>query len=384
VQVKILAVGRMIKVSVRENRGTLQLGWVYPTGQRRYLGTGLSDTKGHRAISGFKAREIEQDIFTGQYDESLAKYRSKPPKTAAMQPVPSNAEMTFGELWAKFTIERSISLSPTTIHGDYHNHGRMIDRCPHQLTEPQRIRSWALDNYSHDHARRWLVALNAMGKWAVQCRILAENPFQEYLIAKKKSDRPKEIDPFSPIERDLIIEAFKVNEYYFWYWRLVQFLSYTGARPSEAIALEWSTIKADHLVLCQGATKGEGGAIRIKAGLKTQQQRKLPLSPKISEAIGDRHQNHNGDFASSSLVFPSPTGGLITWPNFTRRAWRSVLGEIDNVPKKNPYQLRAGYITAALDSGMSVQDVARLVGNSPEVIYKNYAGVSRDIRQPEI
>jgi integrase len=60
------------------------------------------------------------------------------------------------------------------------------------------------------------------------------------------------------------------------------------------------------------------------------------------------------------------------------------LGELDNVPKKNPYQLRAGYITAALDSGMSVQDVARLVGNSPEVIYKNYAGVSRDIKQPEI
>jgi integrase len=33
--------------------------------------------------------------------------------------------------------------------------------------------------------------------------------------------------------------------------------------------------------------------------------------------------------------------------------------------------------------GLDVKDVARLVGNSPEVIYRHYAGNKRDLFVPE-
>ncbi|MEO1561772.1 MAG: site-specific integrase, partial [Cyanobacteria bacterium J06632_19] len=47
------------------------------------------------------------------------------------------------------------------------------------------------------------------------------------------------------------------------------------------------------------------------------------------------------------------------------------------------YQTRHTFITLALKNGMNVKDVARLVGNSPEIIYRHYAGQSREIVVPD-
>lgn len=61
------------------------------------------------------------------------------------------------------------------------------------------------------------------------------------------------------------------------------------------------------------------------------------------------------------LVFPSPGGRFIDFHNFRNRAWKTVLDSLPLVAK----------------------DVARLVGNSPEMIYKHYAGRKRELTVPE-
>ncbi len=48
------------------------------------------------------------------------------------------------------------------------------------------------------------------------------------------------------------------------------------------------------------------------------------------------------------------------------------------------YQTRHTFITLCLDAGVEVKDVARWVGNSPEIIYKHYAGNKRDLQVPEL
>jgi integrase len=45
--------------------------------------------------------------------------------------------------------------------------------------------------------------------------------------------------------------------------------------------------------------------------------------------------------------------------------------------------MRHTWITLALDAGMSVNDVAYLSGNSPNIIYKHYASKSRVTHVPE-
>lgn len=49
-----------------------------------------------------------------------------------------------------------------------------------------------------------------------------------------------------------------------------------------------------------------------------------------------------------------------------------------------PYQTRHTFITLCLNAGIDAKDVARWVGNSPEVIYRHYAGNKRDLQVPEI
>jgi integrase len=46
--------------------------------------------------------------------------------------------------------------------------------------------------------------------------------------------------------------------------------------------------------------------------------------------------------------------------------------------------MRHSYITFCLDAGMDAKDVAKLVGNSAEIIYKHYAGAKRDLIAPDI
>jgi integrase len=46
--------------------------------------------------------------------------------------------------------------------------------------------------------------------------------------------------------------------------------------------------------------------------------------------------------------------------------------------------MRHSYITFCLDAGMDAKDVAKLVGNSTEIIYKHYAGAKRDLIAPDI
>jgi integrase len=58
----------------------------------------------------------------------------------------------------------------------------------------------------------------------------------------KGTDEDADVNPFSKQERDLIIQTFASDRYYSYYTPYVQFLFFTGCRPSEAIALKWEQI----------------------------------------------------------------------------------------------------------------------------------------------
>ncbi|WP_258003945.1 site-specific integrase [Fischerella thermalis] len=86
---------------------------------------------------------------------------------------------------------------------------------------------------------------------------------------------------------------------------------------------------------------------------------------------------------ADAKVFPSPEGGWIDIHNLTNRGWKSILTKLDGIEYRKLYQTRHTFITLALDNKMDVKDVAKLVGNSPEVIHRHYAGQSRKIVVPD-
>ncbi|MEO0416921.1 MAG: hypothetical protein AAF226_18435, partial [Verrucomicrobiota bacterium] len=73
-----------------------------------------------------------------------------------------------------------------------------------------------------------------------------------------------------------------------------------------------------------------------------------------------------------ALVFSSPKGKGIDIHNFSCRAWTKILAALD-LPHRKFYQTRHTFITLCLDAGIDAKDIAKWVGNSPEMIDLHYA-----------
>lgn len=360
-------------VSVQSFQGRLRLYWRI-NGERRYFSLGYPDTAQHRKIAKLKAGQIERDILFERFDPTLEKYRSG----AQISTVPS-----LREIWERFVEYKRPQVAASTLRSQYRPQTAYVHRAPtDNPMEAALIRDWAVKSIPLDSAKRLLKALNQCGEWATASGLVERNAFagmaREIRLPKNWED--DDIDPFSCLERDQIIDLFKNNYYYKYYSDLVQFLFRTGCRPSEALALQWKHIDRRYgaITFQQALTCSENG-LRIKNGLKTQEKRMFPCNEAMQEQL--RLMRQKARALPDDLVFPAPRGKFIDWSNFGARGWKTVLSEC-GLRYRNPYQTRHTFITLALENGMSTQDVAKICGNSPDMIYRHYAGASRSIAVP--
>jgi integrase len=263
----------------------------------------------------------------------------------------------------------------------------------HDLERANEIREHVLKNIPVDSAKRFITRLSACCNWAVKSGLITINPFKNMaseikLPKSASSEGVNDINPFSTKERGQILAAFQSNlacskysrvnhSYYFPY---VFFLFNTGCRPSEAVALQWKHITSDcrFITFEQAVVESEHGQV-CKQGLKTQERRKFPCNGRLQNfLLSIKPENATPD----NLVFPSPLGTWIDSGNFRSRIWKPVLAKL-RIDYRKPYQARHTFITLALENGLDAKDVARLVGNSPEIIYRHYAGNKRELFMPE-
>lgn len=342
-------------------------------GRQRYLTLGLSDTPDHRKFADLKAKQIEFDLLTGQFDESFRKY--KPPVLA------QEGEIELAELWRKFTKFKQLTVSPSTLATDYEKTRRMIAGLKTKsIADAVGIRDVLVGSHPPNAVKRYLTQLSACCDWGIRSSLISINPFKgmapEIKIPKSKET---EIESFTERERDLIILGFQESKPYNFYANFVEFLFFTGCRPSEAIALEWQNISPDlkTVTFKQSATQSLEG-VRVKSGLKTQASRKIPVNDQLKGILTRTKEKSPGVY-----VFPSPKGNLIDFHNFRNRAWTSILNTL-KIPYRKPYATRHTFISLCLESGIDAKEVARWVGNSPEIIYKHYAGNNLNISIPEL
>ena len=114
----------------------------------------------------------------------------------------------------------------------------------------------------------------------------------------------------------------------------------------------------------------------------------------LSEAVGIR----SGNLSPTALVLTDAKGQPIHTSNFCSKVWGSHtdrgkyypgivnrLVETGQVARyRCPYNCRHTYITMAVDAGIPVTQVAKWVGNSPEVILRHYAGTLASMASPVI
>lgn len=297
-------------------------------------------------------------------------------------------DMNLTELYSSYIESKKNLVRPGTYKSDYLTTLSHLQKCP-WTTENleaeneynQKIYEWGCQHLSKESCRRLLMQINASFKWAIKRKIinLPKSPFEgmanELKIFANTID-DGDIDPFNKEERDSIIECFKKhdNPSIKHYSNYVRFLFFTGCRPSEAIALKWVDIKKNlsEIKFRSVIITGIGGKYHCE-GLKSQSHRNFPCNSQVKEILKSCPKK-------SEFVFSSVRGKRIDIGYF-RRIWVKVLEELE-IEYRKPYQCRHTFVTLCLDAGVEVKDVARLVGNKPEIIYKFYAGRKANLEVP--
>lgn len=145
----------------------------------------------------------------------------------------------------------------------------------------------------------------------------------------------------------------------------------TGLMPSEWIALERRDIDRRNKLLRvrRWYVKGE-----IKELGKTDRRRRdIPLTARAIAALDELPAR-----IDVPLLFPSREGGYLDLGNFRWREWRPALEAAGLPTTLTPYSCRHTYASYALDAGVSIFELARLMGTSVKVIDQTYGHLVRD------
>jgi integrase len=178
----------------------------------------------------------------------------------------------------------------------------------------------------------------------------------------------------------------------------------TGARPCEISAFRWNDISDDFSILAiRNAYNTKKRVLKCLknefVGQEGTKARNFPIFPKLAAVFEERKRKfYNGD--PNSFVFqyhlddpyiPLNTNHLhYHWygcknnnknksKGTSTTTYRGVVIQLF-LDKKisiylSPKAMRHTWITHQLQSGVSVHDVAKLVGNTPKIIWDNYSSV---------
>ena len=371
-------------IRIKNSNDRLQLVFSHG-GKRHYISLGLTSTPINLKLAQEQAFQIQRDIEYGEFDATYERYKIQSALTTVTPPrTISIAVPTLSDLWNNYSKAKKSGKSPATVrmYGWVANH---LERCPYKLlTESQAVFDWFVSNIPADSAKRVMMHLSACCKWAKKSSLTDSDPFYgmaSEIKLKKVGNEEIEIDPFSRKERDCIIAAFKDNRYYKRYAPLVEFLFFTGCRPSEALGLQWKHINSSFINFEQAVIYSGRGGLVLKEGLKTQKSRKFPINAQLAKLL---EQIKPEQVSPDTLVFPSPDGKFIDWHNFTNRAWKSVLSNLMEIEYRNPYQTRHTFCSLCREADIASLQIAKWVGNSASMIDRVYAKAVDYIQVPDL
>jgi len=271
-----------------------------------------------------------------------------------------------------FLSERSICLSPTTLCTDYAQVTKWLNRCPvSDLSEGRQVLIWVLNEKPVKSSRRVCMFIRSLYKWASSedIRLLDRNPVANFKMPKPpQQDREVIVIPRDEIE--LILSALKPrSKRQSVDWSLfAEFMLQTGMRTGEVRALKWSDIQDRKVLVHSNYTLTHGH----KDSTKTNKKRWVPLNEKAKQVLSRLEK-------VDDYIFP--------WNRYTFQSlFRDRVDKLHEAGavkyRYRPYDLRHVAISRWLEAGIPVTQAASWAGNTSEVIWQFYAGVTQDYEMP--
>lgn len=364
----------LVGVEEKAGRYRLRLPRSIAEGSSRYISTGLTASRENYARVLQVACTIEDDIKHECFDTSLERYTFKKPQAVKIKRL---VNLSLLEVWNLYSEYKKPQVAITTYLNSYASrYAHHLERLPsHQLEDSLLIRDHLIKTLSPYTAQQMLQQLNAACSWALDSGVITQNPFLG-MAQEIKLKSGGDIDPFTSKERDAILQAYEAHPLYKHYHPFVCFLFLTGCRTGEAVGLKWKNVSNDlkHITFAETYNS----KYHLYKETKTGKTRRFPCNATLQELLssiprGDREEH----------LFKSKTGKTMTNDKFfDRGGWKRIIDELVFVGKveryRVPYTTRHTFITLALEAGLTVPQVAKLVGNSPQVILKHYAGSSID------
>ncbi|GAB4346764.1 MAG: hypothetical protein Fur0042_12480 [Cyanophyceae cyanobacterium] len=360
----------------RAQRGTVQLGvyrgryrlrWTWE-GKQRFLAIGPIED-GARVLGNRVRALIEADLYTGNYDPSLGRYKSEIPLYAHSPSEPDN-DAPIGLLgrlgayidqsskrWKENTLLKNQLLA------------RLIEDSLNGDDKP-------LDKVNPDYLEK---QLGQRTKQVRDClNLISASIGESHPLGKQIKEHVKTlpkpkwmVDPspnaFSPSEKLALLDALEG-------WnegkrlqiaRFIKLMLLTGCRPSEALGLfpsdfmvENGSIVAIHF---QRNMSYRGGKAVLSQGSKNNKKRKFPVS-KGSKLEGLCKSLKGLDSQSFCFEF--------NYPNFRAREWKGLIRDIK--PGATPYNLRDTFITDQIVNRIPVPVIALWCDTSTTVIESYY------------
>lgn len=305
------------------------------------------------------------------------------------------AKRTLKELWDSYTEEHWKKWQHSYKENDVKYATKILEKFPDigANDDFNPMYEHLLKTTTAKQAKRYLKQFSACLNYHKKIKRVEHNPFPDFIRAlplKKRDKNKLDINPFTKEERDLIIDAFRTGKFdryrnkHTRYADYVEFNFLTGARTSETLGLKWKHIdfknRKIHFKEAKVlATNGGKGTSVQKKGLKTQDDRIIPINNRILNLLLERKKTLN-PINLEANVFED-----INHNSFRSGAYTYVLKKL-GIEYRSPYQTRHTFITIMANySGLPLHQIAIICGTSVKVIEEHYLGKSLDIESlPEI
>ncbi len=186
---------------------------------------------------------------------------------------------------------------------------------------------------------------------------------QAKLAGRNRQPAPRSVRAFTRAELGAISAELSQR-----YCSLPAFAAATGLRPEEWQALERRDLDRRAGLVNVLRTVSDGKVVELT---KTNvSRRQVPLSRRALGALDAPPPR-----LDTLLIFPAPAGGLLNLDNFRRRQWSPAIASGGVRRPARIYDLRSTFASDALAAGVSVFELARVMGTSVRMIERHYGAL---------